>query len=393
MQTIPLKYGCNPNQKHAQIVFEGEGQSPVQIVNGTPSMINLLDGIRGWQLVRELAKATGKPAAASYKHVSPAGAAVSGPISPEFLKAHLYATPEGGFSPLAAAYARARSSDRSASFGDFVCLSDTVDKATALLLKSEVSDGIIAPGYEPEALEILKAKKKGAYVILKMDPAYAPPATEHRIEFGIKLEQSFNDYAVKPELFTQISSKNKDLPQSVIETLLVATITLKHTQSNTICVAQDGHAIGIGAGQQSRIACTRLACAKADIWLLKQHPKTLALKLKAELAKPDQVNTLDMFVRWHELNEAEQAQVRAAVEGPVTPITPQEREAFLAGRQGLVLSSDAFIPFRDNLDRAAASGVKVVAHAGGSARDEVVIEAADQHHMVLIQHGVRFFLH
>jgi len=213
------------------------------------------------------------------------------------------------------------------------------------------------------------------------------------VEFGIKLEQSFNDYQVKPELFTQISSKNKDLPSSVMETLLVATITLKHTQSNTICVAQDGHAIGIGAGQQSRIACTRLACAKADIWLLKQHPKTLALKLKADLAKPDQVNTLDMFVRWHELNATEQAQVREAVDGPVAPITPEEREAFLAGRQGVVLSSDAFIPFRDNLDRAAASGVKFVAHAGGSARDEVVIEAADQHHMVLIQHGVRFFLH
>ncbi len=393
MQTLPLKYGCNPNQKHAQIIFEGAGDCPIKIVNGNPSMINLLDGIRGWQLVRELRLATGKPAAASYKHVSPAGAAVAGDITPEFLKAHLYATPEGGFSPLASAYARARSSDRSASFGDFVCLSDTVDKATALLLKTEVSDGIIAPGYSPEALEILKSKKKGAYVILQMNPDYTPPAIEHRVEFGIKLEQSFNDYQVKPELFTQISSANKDLPGNVMETLLVATITLKHTQSNTICVAQNGHAIGIGAGQQSRIACTRLACAKADLWLLKQHPKTLALKLKADLPKPDQVNTLDLFVRWQELSDAEMAQVAAGIDGSFTPITPAERKAFLAGRQGVVLSSDAFIPFRDNLDRAAASGVKFVAHAGGSARDEVVIEAADQHQMVLIQHGVRFFLH
>jgi len=230
-------------------------------------------------------------------------------------------------------------------------------------------------------------------VMLKMDPAYTPPAMEHRIEFGIKLEQSHNDYQVKPELFSQISSQNKNLPASAMETLLVATITLKHTQSNTICVAQDGHAIGIGAGQQSRIACTRLACAKADSWLLKQHPKSLALKVKTDLPKPDQVNTLDLFVRWHELNDSEKAQVKAGVDGAFEPITLAEREAFLAGREGVVLSSDAFIPFRDNLDRAAASGIKFVAHAGGSARDEVVIEAANEHNMVLIQHGARFFLH
>ena len=388
---IKLKYGCNPNQATARVLFDGDN-CPLTVVNGNPSYINLLDGLRGWQLVRDLKAATGKAAAASYKHVSPAGAAVAGALTPEFCKAHFYNGE--GLSPAATAYAKARSSDRVASFGDFICISDTVDVSLAKLIKPEVSDGIIAPAFEPEALEILKAKKRGNYVIFQMDPTYAPPATESRLEFGLTLEQSHNDITITPETIkANLVTENKDLDDATIETAIVATITLKHTQSNSISVGLDGQAIGVGAGQQSRIACTRLACDKADRWLLKQHPKALALTYN-DIPKSEKVNALEGFVRWHELNDDEKAAVKSALSCDIDPITAEERAEFLASKTGnVVLSSDAFIPFRDNLDRAAASGCKLIVQAGGSARDADVIAAANEHNMVMSQTGIRLFLH
>lgn len=387
---IPLKYGCNPNQSHARVVFEGD-HCPLSVVNGSPSYINLLDGLRSWQLVRDLKTATDKPAAASFKHVSPAGAAVAGALSDAFCQAHFF---EGaGLSPIATAYAKARSSDRVASFGDFIAVSDTVDVTLAKLIKPEVSDGIIAPAYDAEALDIIKAKKGGKYVVLQIDPNYQPPATESRREFGLTLEQSYNDVAITADLFENIVTNNKTFSDSAIESALVATITLKHTQSNSISVGVAGQAIGIGAGQQSRIACTRIACDKADRWLLKQHPKALALQF-ADIPKSEKVNAVDQFVRWHELNDSEKAVVQKAVTSALDPITDSERADWLANHSGdVVFSSDAFIPFRDNLDRAAASGAKYVIQAGGSARDEGVIAAANEHGMVMALTGLRLFLH
>lgn len=397
---IPLKYGCNPNQPHAKITspgFGATGDGPLLVVNGNPSYINALDGIRAWQLVRDLKTATGKAAAASFKHVSPAGAAVAGELSPEFLKAFFYAPPEkvpgGEYSPIATAYAKARSSDRVASFGDFIAVSEPVDVTLASLIKPEVSDGIIAPSYEPEAFDILRAKKGGNYVMLTMDPTYTPPAVESRVEFGLALEQTHNDIAITAATFENIVTQLKDIPPDVMETLIVATITLKHTQSNSIAVGYQGQAVGIGAGQQSRIACTRIACDKADRWLLKTHPKALALEFADGLAKAEKVNAADNFVRHHELNDGERAELSKALVGVWAPITEDERADWLKQLGGVVLSSDAFIPFRDNLDRAAASGVKFIAQAGGSARDQGVTDAADQHGMVMCHTGVRLFLH
>ncbi|WP_432798025.1 phosphoribosylaminoimidazolecarboxamide formyltransferase [Poriferisphaera sp. WC338] len=390
---IKLKYGCNPNQSHARVVYDGEGDCPLAVVNGAPSYINLLDGLRGWQLVRDLKAATGKAAAASYKHVSPAGAAVAGELSESFCKAHFYKYGED-YSPVATAYAKARSSDRVASFGDFIAVSEVVDESLAMLIKPEVSDGIIAPGYEAGALEILKGKKGGKYVMLQMDAGFVPPAVEGHNQFGLRLEQSHNDVAITAETITNnVVTKNKDLSAGAIETALVATITLKHTQSNSISVGVDGQAIGIGAGQQSRIGCTRLACEKADRWLLKQHPKALVLEYK-DVPKSEKVNALDGYVRWHELNDSERADVQKALVNDVDPLTAGERADWFANNTGeLVYSSDAFIPFRDNLDRAAASGVKFIVQTGGSARDEVVIKAADEHGMAMSQTGIRLFLH
>lgn len=397
---IPLKYGCNPNQPHAKITSPGTGpqsDGPLLVVNGSPSYINALDALRSWQLVRDLKAATGKAAAASFKHVSPAGAAVAGELSPEFLKAFFYAPPEnvpgGRYSPIATAYAKARSSDRVASFGDFIAVSEPVDVTLASLIKPEVSDGIIAPSYEPEAFDLLRAKKGGKYVMLTMDPAYSPPPTESRTEFGLTLEQSHNDIAITPGTFENIVTKAKDIPAEVMETLIVATVTLKHTQSNSIAVGYRGQAVGIGAGQQSRIACTRIACDKADRWLLKTHPKALALQFADGLAKAEIVNAMDNFVRHHELNAGERDELAKSLTGDWSPITDAERTAWLQQLDGVVLSSDAFIPFRDNLDRAAASGVKFIAQAGGSARDQGVTDAADQHGMAMSHTGVRLFLH
>lgn len=394
---IKLKYGCNPNQPHAKITTPGTGpmgDGPLMVINGAASYINALDGIRAWQLVRDLKAATGKAAAASFKHVSPAGAAVAGELSDDFLKAFLYApATEGGYSPAATAYAKARSSDRVASFGDFIAVSEPVDITLANLIKPEVSDGIIAPSYTPDAFDVLRAKKGGKYVMMTMDPEYAPPPVESRVEFGITLEQSHNDIAITAETFANVVTAKKDIPADVIETLIVATITLKHTQSNSIAVGYKGQAVGIGAGQQSRIACTRIACDKADRWLLKMHPKALALQLADGLAKAEKVNAIDNFVRYHELNDGEKAELSKAIVGNLDLITAEERAAWLAQLGGVVLSSDAFIPFRDNLDRAAASGVQYIAQAGGSARDESVIESANDCHMVMANTGVRLFLH
>ena len=389
---MKLKYGCNPNQPHASIT-QPAGE-PLRLVNGSPSYINALDALRGWQLVRDLKAATGKAAAASFKHVSPAGAAVAGPLSDGFLRAFFY---DGGvdYSPVATAYAKARSSDRVASFGDFICVSEPVDQTLAQLIKPEVSDGIIAPAFDADALEILKAKKGGRYVMLTMDPGYTPPPTESRTDFGLTLEQSHNDATITAGTFDNVVTARKNIPGDVMETLIVNTVTLKHTQSNSIAVGFDGQAVGIGAGQQSRIGCTRLACDKADRWRLKMHPKTLALRFTEGLSKSERVNAAESFVRYQELNDTERAELASQIDGNFDPITPDERAAWLADASsgGGVLSSDAFIPFRDNLDRAGASGVKYVAQAGGSARDADVIAAADQHGMVMAMTGLRLFLH
>lgn len=392
MSEIPLKYGCNPNQGQARIVF-ADGEAPLRVVNGAPSYINVLDGLRGWQLVRELKAATGEAAAASYKHVSPAGAAVAGAIDLDFCRAFFYDRSPDAFSPVASAYARARSSDRVASFGDFIAVSEPVDESLASLIKPEVSDGIIAPGFSPAALAILKAKKGGKYVMFEIDAAYEPPALESRTDFGITLVQERNDAMVSAATFSNIVTQENAFSPSVLQTLIVATLTLKHTQSNSIAVGRDGHAIGIGAGQQSRIACTRIACDKADRWLLKTHPRALSLRYAEGLPKAERNNALDMYVRWHELSPVERAEVKKMIAGAVEPIPVEEREQWLRQQTGVVLASDAFIPFRDNLDRAAASGVKAVAQAGGSARDAGVIEAANEYGMAMAMTGLRLFLH
>ncbi|MGB0766713.1 MAG: phosphoribosylaminoimidazolecarboxamide formyltransferase [Phycisphaeraceae bacterium] len=405
---LPLKYGCNPNQPDARIRFNGEGDSPLRVVNGNPSFINALDGLRGWELVRDLKAATDRPAAASFKHVSPAGAAVAGAgaeagagaLTDDFCRANFYPLPaDHDYSPIAAAYAKARSSDRGASFGDFIAVSETVDASLAALIKPEVSDGIIAPAYDDDARDILAAKKAGKYVMLQIDPAYAPTpgSVESRTCFGLTLEQTFNDATIDASLLNNVVTEQKDLPPDAIESLLVATATLKHTQSNSIAVAMNGQAIGVGAGQQSRIACTRLACDKADRFMLKQHPKSLALidLFKDGVKRPDKVNAVDQFVRYHEFDEIERGGLLGLLREPPKAITPDEAEDWCANFGGgqLALSSDAFIPFRDNLDRAARSGVKYVVHAGGSARDDLVTLAANEHGMVMALSGLRLFLH
>lgn len=387
---LKLKYGCNPNQSFARAVSESD-PGPLTVRNGNPSYINILDGLRAWQLVRELRQATNKPAAASFKHVSPAGAAVAGELSGAFRQA--FFLDDQVLSPLATAYAKARSSDRVASFGDFIAVSDKVDLSLAGLIKPEVSDGIIAPGFDDEALELLKTKKGGGYVILEMDPHHEPPEVEYRLEFGLRLEQSHNRAVIDRGLLANIVTDNKHLPDSAIETMLVTTVTLKHTQSNSVAVGYEGQAVGIGAGQQSRIACTRLACDKFDRWLLLQHPKALALPVREDLVRPEKVNLVDSFIRWHELDDAERAALETKLTGKADPITAQERADWIRSFDGVGLSSDAFFPFRDNLDRAAKSGVNYVVQAGGSKRDDTVIAAANEHGMAMAMTGLRLFLH
>lgn len=390
MPRIDLKYGLNPHQKPASI--EGDPM-PLEVVNGDPSFINILDALRGWQLARELRQSLDLPAAASMKHISPAGAAVSGPIEDEFLRAHFYDADAANLSPVAAAYAKARSSDRQASFGDFVAVSERVDVSLAQLLKAEVSDGIIAPGYDDAALELLRSKKGGGYVILTMDADYEPDEADTRTEFGLTLRQPRNTARINRSLLSDIVTRLTDLPDDAAQTLLVTLITLKHTQSNSVCVGWRGQAVGVGAGQQSRIACTRLACDKADRFFLKQHPDTLALRFRDGVSRPERVNAVDAVVRWHELNEAERDAVRAVVEGEPGGIDERSRLSFLNEIDGVGIGSDAFFPFADNLDRAARSGCCYVAQPGGSVRDADVTAAADRYGMVMAHTGLRLFLH
>lgn len=390
MDEIKLRYGTNPHQKDSRI-FVLEGQLPLKVLNGQPSYINILDALYGWQLVRELRAATGLPAAASFKHTSPAGAAVAKPLSPEFRQSQFLR--EGDLSPLATAYARARGGDRMCSYGDAAALSDVVDVATAQLLSPEVSDLVVAPGYEPAALEILKKKQGGRYLVLQVDPSYEPPAMEQRQLFGIHLEQMRNDARIDRSLLQNVVTKNKTICDEAAQTLIVATIALKYTQSNSVCVAYDGQVIGMGAGQQSRVHCTRLACDKADKWFLQMHPRVLGLPFKEGLKRPEKANVVDQYLLWDQLADAERAAMLAGLTSEPEPISKDERIAWVRRFDGICLSSDGFIPFRDNIDRASRSHVQYVIQPGGSIRDEGVIGAADEYGMVMVESGLRLFLH
>jgi len=387
---INLKYGCNPHQKSARLIIEGE-PVPFQVLNGTPGYINILDAIGAWQLVRELKLATGLPGAASFKHVSPAGAAIARPMTEEFRKSQML--PDIELSPVATAYARARGGDRMSSFGDVAAVSDTVDVSLAELLKSEVTDLIIAPDYEPEALEILKTKREGKYLIFQIDPAYEPPEMESRDVFGFTLEQTRNTAKIDASLFGDVVTSKKDIPRDIVETLVVATISLKYTQSNSVCVAYDGQVIGTGAGQQSRVHCTRLACDKAEKWFLQQHPRVLELDFKKGLKKPEKTNVVDQYLLWDQLSDAEVEAMLSGLKTKPEPISKEERLEWLSRFDGICLSSDAFIPFRDNIDRASRTNVQYVAQPGGSLRDDDVTKAADQYGMVMVYTGLRCFLH
>lgn len=387
---INLRYGCNPHQIPAR-VFVDAGNLPLQVLNSNPGYINLLDALNSWQLVRELKASLGFPAAASFKHVSPSGAAVAAVPLTDTLK-EIYAVTGRELSPLAEAYARARGVDRMSSFGDWVALSDTVDVLTAKMLAREVSDGVIAPAYEPEALEILCKKKEGKYVVLQMDPAYEPGALERREVFGITFEQRRNDRTVTCDDFKNIVTQNKELPEPVIRDMLVTWITLKYTQSNSVCFALDGQVIGVGAGQQSRIHCTRLAGMKADLWRVRQHPRVLSLPFRPAVKRPDRDNAIDQFLQ-PDVTEAEKAAWGEIFTEIPVQLTHEEKRAWLNGMTGVVLGSDAFFPFRDSIDRAALSGVKYVLQPGGSNRDDVVIQACDEYRMTMVFSGVRLFHH
>ena len=391
MNEFTLKYGCNPNQSPAKIFMADGTALPIEVLNGKPGYINFLDALNGWQLVRELKAATGLPAAASFKHVSPAGAAVGLPLSDELRR--MYWVGDLELSPLACAYARARGADRMSSFGDWIALSDTCDKSTALLIQHEVSDGIIAPGYDDEAFDILKSKRKGGYNIVQIDPEYAPTPAERKQVFGITFEQGRNEIAINAGLLQKIVTKNTELPESAARDLLISLITLKFTQSNSVCYVKDGQAIGVGAGQQSRIHCTRLAGDKADLWHLRQHPKVLALPLRGDLGRANTDNAIDVY-----LSATPEDVLGADVwmnffTSRLEPLTKEEREAWLAQFDDVALGSDAFFPFGDNIERAARSGVKYVAQPGGSIRDDLVIEACDKLSMVMCFTGLRLFHH
>ncbi len=391
MKELKLKYGCNPNQIPARIFMESGADLPITVLNGRPGYINFLDAFNSWQLVRELRRATGLPAAASFKHVSPAGAAVGLPLTDTLKK--IYSVEGMELSPLACAYARARGADRMSSFGDFVALSDVCDKATALVLQHEVSDGVIAPGYEPEALEILSAKKKDKYNVIQIDPAYEPEELETKQVFGITFEQKRNNDHITEELLQNRPTKNKEIPENARRDLLIAMITLKYTQSNSVCYVKDGQTIGVGAGQQSRIHCTRLAGDKADKWWLRQCPKVLNLPFKADIRKPDRDNTIDVYTSddWEDVL-ADGVWENFFTEKP-EPMTREERKAWIAKNTGVALGSDAFFPFGDNIERAHRSGVEYIAQTGGSIRDDNVIETCDKYNIAMAMTGVRLFHH
>ena len=394
MNEFQLKYGCNPNQKPARIFMADGSDLPVEILNGRPGYINFLDAFNSWQLVKELKEATGMVAATSFKHVSPTSAAVGKKLSPALKQACFVDDIEGlDDSPLACAYARARGTDRMSSFGDWIALSDTCDEVTANIIKREVSDGIIAPAYTPEALAILKSKKKGAYNIVKIDPAYVPAEIERKQVFGVTFEQGRNNYKIDRSTLDHIVTKNKDLPADKAIDLIIALITLKYTQSNSVCFATDGQAIGVGAGQQSRIHCTRLAGQKADLWHLRQSEKVLSLQFAEGVGRPEKNNIIDLYLS----DEADEVladgvwQKNFAVRP--APFTREEKAQYLASVKGVSLGSDAFFPFSDNIERAYKSGVSYVAEPGGSVRDDLVIEAADAHNMVMAFTGMRLFHH
>ena len=394
MKEFELKYGCNPNQKPARIYMENGGELPIEILGGKPGYINFLDAFNSWQLVSELKAALGLPAAASFKHVSPTSAAVGLPL-PERLKRACFADDIEGLddSPLACAYARARGTDRMCSFGDWVALSDVCDKTTALMIKREVSDGVIAPGYEPEALEILRTKRRGNYNIVKIDPSYTPDPIERKQVFGITFEQGRNNFLINRELLGNVVTEKKELPEEAVRDLIISLITLKYTQSNSVCYAYDGQAIGVGAGQQSRIHCTRLAGGKADTWFLRQHSRVLDLPFRPELGRPERDNVIDGYINKNEEDVCADGIWQKYFQTRPEPLTAEEAAAYLAGIDGVALGSDAFFPFSDNIERAHRSGVRYIAQPGGSIRDDAVIDCCDKYGMVMAFTGLRLFHH
>jgi phosphoribosylaminoimidazolecarboxamide formyltransferase/IMP cyclohydrolase len=393
MKELALKYGCNPNQKPSRI-FMTEGELPIEVLNGRPGYINFLDALNSWQLVKELKEATGMPAAASFKHVSPAGAAIGLPLSDTLKKIYFVDDVNIELSPLACAYARARGADRMSSYGDFVALSDTCDAATATLIKREVSDGVIAPGYTPEALEILKGKRKGTYNVISIDPQYVPEPIERKQVFGITFEQGRNEIKLDdPALFANIPTKNKTFSDEAKRDLIISLITLKYTQSNSVCYVKDGQAIGIGAGQQSRIHCTRLAGNKADIWWLRQHPKVMGLPFIDGIRRADRDNTIDVYISDEHDDVLREGTWQQFFKEKPEVLTAEEKKEWIARNTGVALGSDAFFPFGDNIERAHKSGVRYIAQAGGSVRDDNVIETCDKYDIAMAFTGVRLFHH
>ena len=393
MKELELKYGCNPNQKPSRIFMEDGSELPIKVLNGKPGYINFLDAFNGWQLVKELKQATGLPAAASFKHVSPAGAAVGLPLTDVEKKIYWVDDLEMEFTPLANAYARARGADRMSSFGDFISLSDVCDTATAKIIKREVSDGVIAPGYEPEALEILKAKKKGNYNVIEINPAYVPAPTEVKQVFGISFEQGRNELKIDDDFFGKVVTKNQEIPKQAKIDLAIAMITLKYTQSNSVCYVKGGQAIGIGAGQQSRIHCTRLAGSKADNWFLRQSPKVLGLQFIDGIGRADRDNAIDLYIGDDDMDVLADGAWQKTFKVRPERFTREEKRAWLDQMSDVALGSDAFFPFGDNIERAHRSGVKYVAEPGGSIRDDNVIETCNKYGMAMVFTGIRLFHH
>ena len=389
---MQLKYGCNPNQKPSRIFMADNSDLPITVLNGKPGYINLLDAFNGWQLVRELKQATGYCAATSFKHVSPAGAAIGKPLS-DTLKKIYFVDDLGELSPLACAYARARGADRMSSYGDFIALSDVCDVPTAKMIQREVSDGVIAPGYEPEALEILKSKRKGTYNIIQIDPSYEPAALERKQVFGVTFEQGRNNLKIDESMLENIVTENKNLPEDKKHDLLISLITLKYTQSNSVCYVKDGQAIGIGAGQQSRIHCTRLAGNKADIWWLRQHPKVMGLQFVDGIRRPDRDNAIDVYISDEYMDVLADGAWENIFKVKPEVFTKEEQKAWLAQNTDVCLGSDAFFPFGDNIERAHKSGVTYIVEPGGSIRDDHVIMTCNKYHMVMAFCGIRFFHH
>ncbi|MBR4622059.1 MAG: phosphoribosylaminoimidazolecarboxamide formyltransferase [Ruminococcus sp.] len=387
-----LKYGCNPNQKPSRVFMEDGSELPIEVLNGKPGYINLLDAFNGWQLVRELKKATGLPSATSFKHVSPAGAAVGRPLS-DTLKKIYFVDDLGELSPLACAYARARGADRMSSYGDFIALSDVCDVPTAKMIQREVSDGVIAPGYTDEALEILKSKRKGTYNIIKIDENYTPAPVERKQVYGVTFEQGRNELDINKELLSNIVTDNKEIPQDKLEDLMISLITLKYTQSNSVCYVKDGQAIGIGAGQQSRIHCTRLAGNKADIWWLRQHPKVLGLQFVDNIRRPDRDNAIDVYISDEYMDVLADGTWENIFKVKPEVFTKEEQRAWLDKNTDVALGSDAFFPFGDNIERAKKSGVMYIAEPGGSIRDDHVIMTCNKYGMAMAFTGIRLFHH